>query len=64
MHGSCQHFCWRLGTTDLVNKIEIYTNLLKLFNFEIKFILFLFKSSTLICNNIWDHHLNKYIYNS
>jgi len=50
--------------TDLVNKINIYTNLIKLFHYEINIILFLFKSSIHICNNIWEYHLNKYIYNS
>ncbi len=37
---------------------------MKLFHFEIYIILFLFKSSILISNNIWENHLNKYIYNS
>ena len=32
-----------LGITDLANKIKIYTNLKKLFNFEIYIILFLLK---------------------
>jgi len=50
-------FVSRLGITGLVNKIKIYTNLVKIFNFEIYIILFLF-------NNIWEYHLNKYIYNS
>jgi len=51
-----------LGTTDSI--IQIYINLIKLFNFEIFIILLLFKSSIKICNNIWKYHLNKYIYNS
>jgi len=38
-------FVSRLGITDLVNKIKINTNLIKLFHFEIYVILFLFKSS-------------------
>jgi len=37
-------FVSRLGITDLVNKIKIDTNLIKLFHFEIYIILFLFKS--------------------
>ena len=64
MHGACLHFCGRLGTTDLLNKIKINTNLIKLFHFEIYVILLIFKSSVYICNNIWEYHLNKYIYNS
>jgi hypothetical protein len=35
----------RLGITDLVNKTKIYTNLMKLFHFEIYIVLFLFKIS-------------------
>ena len=57
-------FVSRLGITDLVNKIQIYTNLIKSFHFEIYIIVFLFKSSIQICNNIWEYHLNKYFYNS
>ena len=38
-------FVSRLGITDLVNKIQIYTNLMKLFHFEIYIILVLFKCS-------------------
>ena len=57
-------FVSHLGITYLVNTFEIYTNLIKLFNFEIHTILFLFKSSIQIFNNIWEYHLNKYIYNS
>ena len=37
-------FVSRLGITDLLNKAKIYTNLIKLFHFEIYIILFLFKS--------------------
>jgi hypothetical protein len=48
----------------LVNKIKMYTNLIKLFHFEIYIILFLYKSSIQAFNNIWKYHLNKYIYNS
>jgi len=44
-------FVSRLGIIDSVNKIKIYTNLIKLFHFEI---LFPFKSSILIFDNIWD----------
>ena len=52
-----------LGITDnKVNKIKIYTNLIKLFHFEIYIIFFLFKISIQIYNNIWDYYLNKYIY--
>ena len=54
----------RLGITDLVNKIKICTNLIKLFHFEIYIILFFFISFVQICNNIWKYHLNKYNYNS
>jgi hypothetical protein len=39
MHSAC------LGTTDLVNKIKIYNNLIELFHYEIHIILFLFKIS-------------------
>ncbi len=46
-------FVYRLGITDLVNKIEIQINLIELFHFEIYGIFFLFKSSILICYNIW-----------
>ena len=35
----------RLGITELVNKIKIYTNLIKLFHFEMYTILFFFESS-------------------
>ena len=42
----------RFDITDLVNKIKIYTNLIKSFHFEIYIILFLFKSSM----------INEYIY--
>jgi len=45
MHGACLHFCVRLGTTDLLNKIKINTNLIKLFHFEIYIILLILKSS-------------------
>ncbi len=38
-------FVSRFDITDLVNKIKIYTNLIKSFHFEIYIILFLFKSS-------------------
>ena len=38
-------FVSRLGITDLVNKIKIYTNLIKWYQFEFYIILFLFKSS-------------------
>jgi hypothetical protein len=54
-------FVSRFGITDLVNKIKIYTNLIKLFRFEINIILFLFKSFIKVCNNIWEYLLNKYI---
>ena len=57
-------FVSRLGITDLVNKIKIYTNLIKLFHFEIYIILYILKMSIQICNNIWEYHLNKYIYYS
>ena len=39
MHSAC------LGTTDLVNKIKIYTNLIELFHYEIHIILFLLEIS-------------------
>jgi hypothetical protein len=45
-----------LGITDFVNKIKIYTNLMKLFHSEIYIILFLFKSFILICNNILEYN--------
>ena len=54
-------FLGHLSTAHLVNKIKINTNLIKLFHFEIYIILFLFKRFILICNNIWQYHLNKYI---
>jgi len=38
-------FASRLGIIDLVNKIKIYTNLIKLLLIEIHIILFLFESS-------------------
>ena len=44
----------RLGIIDLLNKIKIYNNLIKLFHFEIYIILFPFNSSIYICNNIWE----------
>ena len=37
-------FVSRLGITDLVNKMKICTNLIKLFLLEIHIILFLYKS--------------------
>ena len=52
-------FMSRLGITDLVNKIQIYTNFIELFRFEIYVIFFLFKSSIQIFNNIWEYHVNK-----
>jgi len=52
-------FVSRLGITDLVNKIQIYTNFIELFRFEIYVIFFLFKNSIQICNNIWEYHVNK-----
>ena len=52
-------FVSRLGITDLVNKIQIYTNFIELFRYEIYVIFFLFKSSIQICNNIWEYHVNK-----
>ena len=61
MHDFCLYLS-RLGTTELVNKIKIYTNLIKLFHFEIHIILFLFQSSIKICNNIWEYHLKKHLY--
>ena len=42
-------FASHLGITDLVNKIKINTNLIKII---------------LKCNHIWEYHMNKYIYNS
>jgi len=54
----------RLGITDLENKITIYTNLIKLFNFEKYIILFLFISSIQTSNNNWNYRLSKYMYNS
>ena len=45
-------FVSHLGITDLLNKIKIYTNFIKLFHFEIYIILFLFKSS----NNVWEYN--------
>jgi hypothetical protein len=53
-----------LDIIDLENKIKIYTNLIKLFHFEIYIILFLFKGSIQICYHICKYHLNKYIYNT
>jgi hypothetical protein len=55
-------FVSRLGIIDLklAKKIKIHANLIKLFHFEIYIILFLFKSSISLCNNIWEYHLNKY----
>ena len=50
----------RFGITDLVNKTKILTNLIKIFNFEI----FIICSPLKVLNNIWQYHLNKYIYKS
>ncbi len=61
---ACCLFVSRLDITDLVNKNKIYTNLIRLLHFEIYIILFFFKSSIKICKNIWEYHLNKYMYNS
>ena len=63
MHVAHSLFCGHLNNTDLVNKIIIYVNLINLFNYEIKTILFLFKGSIKICNNICKYHSNNYIYN-
>ena len=45
------------GITNLVNKIKIYTNLIKLFHFEIYSVLFLFKNPSkyiiLFVNATW-----------
>jgi len=57
----------RLGIIDLVNKIKINTDLIKLFHFEIYINFFLQKVLSkyeLFKYNIWKYHLNKYIYNS
>ena len=57
----------RLVIFDLVNKIKINTDLIKLFHFEIYINLFLQKVLSeyeLFKYNIWKYHLNKYIYNS
>jgi len=35
MNGACKRFCGYLGTTNLVNKIKIYTSLIKVFHFDI-----------------------------
>ena len=55
-------FVSHYGITDLVNTIKIYTNLIKLFNFKIYaiFFLFFFLLKKKKCNNIWECHLNKY----
>ncbi len=50
-------FVTRLSITDLVNRIEIYTNLIKLFHFEIYIIFLLFKVLSkyviIFCNITW-----------
>ena len=44
MNDACEHFCESF-INDLVNKIKIHTNLIKLFHFEIYIILFISESS-------------------
>jgi len=56
MHDVCLHFVRRLGITELKKN---YIYLIQLFDFEIYIILFLFKSSILMCNNIGESHSNK-----
>ena len=41
-------FLSRLGITDLVNKIKIYTNLIKLFHFETYILIVIFETELIV----------------
>jgi len=60
----CVYPCVYLLYVSILRKIlsnshpcKMWTNLKKSFHSEIYVILFLFKSSILICNHIWEYHL-------